>query len=254
MKARIVAWFLLGAVVLGAADGVPQFNAVLSMGKEHRFVLVDSGGKASAFLSLGESFAGYRLNAYDPKAGVLDLERDGRVHRVTLVADAATKEAPPPPVPATLADAEAVLNKMHFEEMLERTIAQQRKLINGQFQQLSSRMVAQGVNPAEAAAFQKRLTDEVLTILDPKQLKADVTRAYSEVFTKQELDQLGAFFSTPLGEMLATKQPAVQEKLGTVIQGRMAEIMPRVQKMGAEFAAQQKAKGVGSTAPPTPKK
>lgn len=254
MKARFLAWLLLGAVALGAAEGVPQFNAVLSMGKEHRFVLVDGGGRASAFLSLGESFAGYTLKAYDPKAGVLDLEREGRVHRVTLMADAATKEAPPPPVPATLADAEAVLNKMHLDEMLERTIAQQRKLINSQFQQLSNRMVAQGVAPEEAAAFQKRLTDEVLKILDPKQLKADVTRAYSEVFTKQELDQLGAFFSTPLGEMLATKQPAVQEKLGTVVQGRMAEIMPRVQKMGAEFAAQQKAKGVGTAVEAAPKK
>lgn len=254
MKARIVAWFFLGAVALGAAEAVPQFNAVLSMGKEHRFVLVDGGGKASAFLSLGEAFAGFTLQAYDPKAGVLDLERDGRVHRVTLVADAATKEAPPPPLPATVADAEAVLNKMHLDEMLDRTIAQQRKLITGQFQQLTSRMVAQGVDPAEAAAFQKRLTDEVMTILDPKQLKSDVTKVYSEVFTKQELDQLGAFFSTPLGEMLATKQPTVQEKLGTVIQGRMAEMMPRVQKMGAEFAAQQKAKGVGGGAAAAPKK
>lgn len=56
-----------------------------------------------------------------------------------------------------------------------------------------------------------------MTILDPKQLKSDVTKVYSEVFTKQELDQLG-LLSTPLGEMLATKQPTVQEKLGTVIQ------------------------------------
>jgi hypothetical protein len=34
----------------------------------------------------------------------------------------------------------------------------------------------------------------------------------------------------------------VQEKLGAVVQARLAEVMPRVQKMGAEFAAQQKAK------------
>lgn len=254
MKARIVAWFLLGAAALAAADAVPQFNAVLSMGREHRFVLVDGGGKASAFLSLGESFAGFALKDYDPKTGILELEHEGRVHRVTLMADAATKEAPPPPVPATLADAEAVLNKMHFEEMLERTLAQQRKLINGQFQQLANRMVSQGVDPAEAAAFQQRLAGEVLAILDPKQLKSDVTKIYSEVFTKQELDQLGAFFSTPLGEMLATKQPAVQERLGGIVQGRMAEIMPRVQKLGAEFAAQQKAKGIGSGPQPAPKK
>lgn len=49
--------------------------------------------------------------------------------------------------------------------------------------------------------------------------------------------------------MLSAKQPTVQEKLGTVIQGRMAEVMPRVQKMGAEFAAVQKAKKEGTAAP-----
>jgi len=252
MKTR-TAWFaFLFTVSLHAADTVPLFNATLSMGKEHRFVLVDGLGKTSSFLALGESFAGYKLKSYDPKTGVLELEGDGQVHRVTLVADAATKDAPPPPIPATIADAEAVLNKMHFEEMMERALAQQKKMIAGQFQQVATRMVAQGVDPAEAVAFQKKLSDEVMTILDPKQLKQDVTKIYSEVFTKQDLDQLGAFFTTPLGEMLSAKQPAVQEKLGTVIQGRMAEVMPRVQKMGAEFAAAQKAKAAGGAPVPKP--
>jgi hypothetical protein len=253
MKTRVAILTFLLAVSLPAADTVPLFNATLTMGKEHRFVLIDSLGKTSSFLALGESFAGYKLKGYDPKAGVLELERDGQVHRVSLVADAATKDAPPPPMPATIADAETVLNKMHFEDMMERALAQQKKMIAGQFQQIATRMVAQGVDPVDAAAFEKKLSDEVMTILDPKQLKKDVTKIYSEVFTKQELDQVGAFFTTPLGEMLSAKQPVVQEKLGTVIQGRMAEVMPRVQKMGAEFAAAQKAKAAAGGTAPAPK-
>lgn len=250
MKTTSALFALLLAVGLhGAESAVPLFNATLSIGREHRFVLVDGQGKASSFLSLGETFAGFKLKAYDQKAGVLELERDGRIHQVTLVADGAIKDMPPPPVPATIADAESVLNKMHFEEMMERALGQQKKLVAAQFQQVGARMVAQGVDPAEAAAFQKKLTDEVLTILDPQQLKTDVTKIYSEVFTKQELDQLGAFYTTPLGEMLSAKQPAVQEKLGAIVQGRMAEVMPRVQKMGAEFAAAQKAKAAAGTTP-----
>jgi hypothetical protein len=253
MKTRILLLAFLGAMSLSAAEkGAPLFNAILSMGKEHRFVLTDGQGKTSTFLALGEAFDGFTLKSYEQKSGVLELERDGRIHRVNLVADAATKDAPPPPIPATMADAETVLSKMHFEEMMERALGQQRKMIVGQFQQIASRMVAQGVDPTEAAAFQKKLTDEVLTILDPKQLKKDVTKIYSEVFTKQELEQLGAFYSTPLGEMLSAKQPEVQEKLGTIVQGRMAEVMPRVQKMGMEFQAEQKAKKLGATAAPKP--
>ncbi len=254
MKIPTVLLALFLAVVAQAADSVPLFNATLTMGKEHRFVLIDAQGKTSSFLALGESFAGYLIKNYDAKTGVLELERNGRVHRVTLVADAAIKDGPTPVLPATIADAETVLNKMHFEEMMERALGQQRKMIAGQFQQVSAQMMKQGVDPAEAAAFQKKLTDEVLTVLDAKQLKGDVTKIYSEVFSKQELDQIGAFYSTPLGEMLSAKQPAAQEKLVAIIQGRMAEAMPRVQKMGVEFAAAQKAKREGGGAVPAPPK
>lgn len=256
MKLRLILLVFVSAIGLYAAETLPLFNATLTVGKEHRFVLVDANGKASSFLSLGEVFAGYTLKAYDAKAGALDLERDGQVSRVTLVADAATIGAPAAPMPATVADAEAVLNKMHFDEMMERVLGQQRKAILGQFQQIGARMTAQGVDPAEAAAFQKKMADEILAVLDPKQMRTDVSKIYSELFSKQELDQIGAFYSTPLGEMLAAKQPAVQEKLGAIIQGRMGEVMPKVQKMGAEFAAAQKAKreAAGGAAPVAPKR
>jgi hypothetical protein len=108
------------------------------------------------------------------------------------------------------------------------------------------------VDKQEAAAFQKRLMDEVMSAMAPQQLKADMARIYSEVFTKQELDDMAAFFSTPLGEVMAAKQPDVQEKLQTVVQGRMMEVMPRVQQMGRDFAAQQKAKREGGAVPANP--
>lgn len=255
MKLRLILLAFASAVGLHAADTLPLFNATLTVGKEHRFVLVDANGKASTFLSLGEVFAGYTLKAYDAKAGALDLERSGQVSRVTLVADAATIDAPATPLPATVADAEAVLSKMHFDEMMERVLGLQRKAILGQFQQIGARMTAQGVDPAEAAAFQKKLANELLGILDAKQMRTDVSKIYSEVFSKQELEQIGAFYSTPLGELLAAKQPAVQEKLGAIVQGRMAEVMPKVQQMAAEFGAAQKAKreAAGGAAPVAPK-
>lgn len=252
MKIRMTLLALASAIALRAADALPLFNATLTMGKEHRFVLVDGGGKASSFLGLGESFAGYRLKAYDVKTGTLELERDGKVFPLTLVADAAVTNAPAPATRATIADAEAVLNKMHFEEMMDRAMEKQKSMIASQFKRMSAQMSAQGADPAEVAAFQKKITDEVFSVLDGKQLKSDVSKIYSEVFTKQELDQISAFYSTPLGEMLSTKQPEVQEKLGAIIQGRMMEVMPRVQKMGAEFAMQQKAKREAAGTTPTP--
>lgn len=252
MKLRLTLLALVSAVTLHAADTPPLFNATLSVGKDHRFVLVSQpGGKSSSFLRLGENFDGWTLKSYDAKTGVLELERDGKVSSVKLVADAAVASAPAASLPATIEDAQAVLNKMHFEEMMERAMQGQRKMLANQFQRMAAQMAAQGVDPAEVAAFQKKIADEIFGVLDPKALKDDVSKIYSEVFTKQELEQLSAFFSTPVGEMLANKQPDVQEKLGTVIQGKMMEVMPRVQKMGQEFSAQQKAKreAAGGAAP-----
>lgn len=167
------------------------------------------------------------------------------------MADAAAASAPAAKLPATIADANAVLNEMRFEEMMERVIAPQRKTIGGTFEQASSRMVAQGVAPEEAAAFQKKMMDEVMSAMELGKMKADTAKIYAEVFTEQDLEDMGAFFSTPLGEMMAVEQPAVQERLGAVVQGRMMEVMPRVQQMGREFAAQQKAKreAAGGAAP-----
>lgn len=254
MKLRLTFLALASALVLRAADALPQFNATLTVGKEHRFVLIDAAGKASSFLNLGESFAGYKLKAYDPKTGVLELERDGKISRVTLVADAAVAHAAPAALPATIADAEGVLNKMHFEEMMERAMQGQRKMLANQFQKMTAQMTAQGADPAEVAAFQKKITDEIFGALDPKALKDDVSKIYTEVFTKQELDDISAFYSTPLGQMLTAKQMDVQEKLGMVIQSKMADMMPRVQKLGQEFAAQQKAKREAAGGAAVPKK
>ena len=255
MKFRLTLAALLSAVALRAADSLPLFNAILTVGKEHRFVLLDANGKASPFLKLGESFEGYKVKAFNAKASELELERDGKVSRVTLMSDAAVASAPAAKIPATIADAEVVLNKMHFEEMMERAMQGQKKMLASQFQRMGAQMGAQGADPAEVAAFQKKITDEVFSVLDAKTLKNDVTKIYAEVFTKEELEQISAFYSTPVGEMLNRKQPDVQEKLGAIVQGRMMEVMPRVQKMGQEFAAQQKAKKAaagGNTPPATP--
>ncbi|MSU47845.1 MAG: DUF2059 domain-containing protein [Opitutus sp.] len=253
MKFRLILVVLAVAIRLHATDAPPLFNATLTVGKEHRFVLIDGNGKASSFLSLGESFAGYTLKAYDAKAGALDLERDGKISRVALVADAATIGAPAAAIPATVADAEGVLNKMHFDEMMDKALDRQRKAIAGQFQQVAAKITAQGVEPAEAAAFQKKMADEVLGALDGKVLKKDFAKIYSEVFSKQELDRIAAFYSTPLGEMLAAKQPEVQDKFSAVMLTRMAEVMPKVQQMGMEFAKAQKAKReAGGGAPGAP--
>src|SRR5690349_20479745 len=115
--------FLLVALSLAssyAADQVPLFNATLTVGKENRFVLISAAGQTSSFLRVGDALDGYTIKAYDAKASALDLERGGKTVRVTLMADATVANGPLAQVtPATIADAAAIMNKIHIDALLE---------------------------------------------------------------------------------------------------------------------------------------
>jgi uncharacterized protein len=254
MNIRLFLLALTTAVALRAADSVPVFNATLTMGKEHRFVLVSEVGKTSSWLKLGDAFEGYTLKAFDAATSTLDLERDGKTIHVNLVGDAAVKNVATP-TRATLADAEALLNKMHFEDLIEKSLAQQKKAMAAMVDQIGAQNNRPGVDKEDFVAFQKKLMDQVMSALNAGEMKNDVAKIYSEVFSKEEMDGLAAFYSTPTGEALIAKQPEVQQKMQAVVMPRIMAMMPKIQQMSKDFATEQKAKaqaaqGMTPVAPP----
>jgi uncharacterized protein len=223
---------LLTAAVGWAADQVPLFNATLTVGKEHRFVLVSSAGKTSSFLRIGESFEGYTVKAYDAKESALDLERDGKISRVTLVGGAAVADAPIM-TPATLADAEDLMRKMNFDGLMKSTMEAQKKAMASVMQQTAGQTLARlnlNLTEEDKAAFtamQNETMDEALRVIAGPEMRSAMARIYSEVFSKEELDGLAAFYGTPAGQALNSKQPDVQQKMMSVmmplvIQGQQA--------------------------------
>ncbi|HUR57370.1 MAG TPA: DUF2059 domain-containing protein [Opitutaceae bacterium] len=243
------------AAVLSAADSVPLFNATLTVGKEHRFVLANATGKTSQFLRIGESFDGYSIKAYDAKSGVLDLERDGKITKVTLVADAAATNVPLA-TPATLADATAVLNAMNFEQMLDKTMAGVRKQQAAGMGQMMGKMMppnADAETKEAIVAFQKKVMDEMMGGVTGENMKDDVAKIYSEVFTKEELRDLGAFYQSPVGKTFSDKQPDLAEKMNGLMMTRMMGAMPKVQQMMQDFGREMQAKKAAAQTPATPK-
>jgi uncharacterized protein len=232
---------LVASATMSAADDVPLFNATLTMGKEHRFVLASpSAGKTSSFLRIGETFEGYALKAYDAKTGELSLEHDGKVVKRTLVSDAATTNAPA--IAATAADALRLLDAMNFEEMMDRMLVGMKKQQGAAIQQMMGQMGKAGPERDAVVAFQKKVLDEMMSALNGAEMKADVAKAYSEVFTKDELQGLAGFYSTPLGQVFSEKQPLLQEKMSEVMMPRMMAFMPKMQQMQREFATEMRAK------------
>lgn len=250
MKLRLLLLTLASTLALRAADAVPIFNATLAMGRETRFLLQGTAGKTSPWLKVGDSFDDYTLKAYDAKASALDLERNGKITRITLVSEGTVANAPAAPgsaVHATIEDATALMNKIHLEDVLERTVSQQKKMIAASVGNIGKNFP--NAAPEDVAALEKNIMDMVNTSLDPVKIKDDVTKIYSESFSKDELDQISAFYDTPLGQVMLAKQPEVQAKMQAAMMQNAGQIGPKIQKMARDFAIEQKGKMSGASAP-----
>lgn len=242
----------LASASLYAADTPPLFNAIMTMGKEHRFVLMSGTGKASPWLREGAVYDGYTIKAYDEKSGGLDLERDGKVTRVSLMNDAATQSAGPaalPATPATLADAEGVLKVMHFDELMSKIVDQQKKAMAPMMAKMMDQMKVPAEDRDRFLAMQKKVMDEAMDSVMGPEMKADVARIYSNVFTKEELDSMSSFYSTPGGQAMVSKQPQVQEQMMQAMMPRMMQLGPKMQELAKNYAMEKAAAKAAAPAP-----
>lgn len=256
MKLRLFLLALIAAVALRAADGVPIFNATLTMGKEHRFVLVSETGKTSSWIKLGDVFEAYTLKAFDAATSTLDLERAGKTVKAHLIS--ATVKNGPALTPATLADAEEVFRVMRFDEMMAKMLDSQKKAMGPMLQQsmaqMATRMKLSDGDKEAFMAFQKKAFDDVMSSVMGPEMRADMAKIYSEVFSKEELGGLAAFYGTPAGQALADKTPDVQAKLQAIMMPRMMQNMAKMQQASKDFVAEMAAKraAAGAVAPAAP--
>jgi hypothetical protein len=257
MKLRLFILALASSLALRAADAVPLFNATLTMGKEHRFVLVSEAGKSSSWLKLGDTFEGYTIKAFDAPTSTLDLEHAGKTVRVKIVGDAATINAPVP-TPATLADAEEVFRVMRFDEMMKKVLDGQKKAMGPMMQQAIAQQMARmnvTLSDEDKAAFtdlQGKMLDETLGAITGPEMRAAMARIYSEVFSKEELGSMAAFYATPGGQAMIDKQPEAQQKMMAVMMPMIMQNQQASQQKMAAFMGELKAKygGGGAAAAP----
>ncbi len=243
---------LLIATAAPAADNIPLFNAVLTMGQEHRFVLTTPAGASSSWLRLGEAWQGYTLKSFDEKNGVLELTSPAGTHAVRLV-HAAIGEAPLA-TPATLADAEEMLKSMRFDEMMAKIMEQQKQAMLPMLQQSAARARVPEEHRERFMELQAKILDETFSVMGGPEMRAAVADIYSEVFSREELAAMGAFHSTPAGQSMIDKQPAVQQRMMEVMMKQMAEIGPRMQQMTQAFRAEIAAQQPAPAAPVAPAK
>lgn len=240
----------LTSIAAYAAEPLPLFNAMLFNGKENRFVLVATDGRSSSWLAIGDEFDGYTLKSYDPAEFTLQVAREGTAHQLPL-ATAKIKNAPAM-TPATLADAEEVLRTMRFEEMMEKMMQQQKKSMAPMLEQAVQRSRIPEEHRERYLALQTKIFEETMSVFTSPEMRNQVAQIYSETFSKEELAALTAFHTTPAGQALIDKQPAIQQRMMEVMMPKMAQMGPRIQQLQRDFMAEVNAQKAAQAAPATP--
>ncbi|WP_028100441.1 DUF2059 domain-containing protein [Pseudoduganella violaceinigra] len=160
-------------------------------------------------------------------------------------AQAAEKPAVPASSPATVAAVNKLLTSMNFRALLGQTM----QASMGQMQPMMERSVAAAINAnpeldagqkEEALALAKSRLPEVSGKLqamftDPAMLddiQAATVQVYARNYTVAEIEQLSAFYRTPLGKKLLARTPAVAAESSAAIQEVM---MPRLEKVMQEI-------------------
>lgn len=239
---------LLAAVALGlaaalaplarAADSVPlpQFRSVLIDGQSRLFSLADATG-SGRWLALGETFDGWKLQSFDAAKQTLVLARDGQTRELSL---ATASIAQGENRMASVADADALLQKMRFEEMIRKSVeAQQSAMAKSMGSMLGKN--ASDEDRAKFGEFQQRIMQVMLDEMDLPGMRQDVAKIYAETFTASELKAQADFYATPAGEAMIDKQPLMQQRMTELMMPRMMKAMPKIGAMSREFAAEQKA-------------
>jgi hypothetical protein len=251
----------LGTALAADAGPPPELRGEITTGDDHRFALALPGGSQTAWVGIGETFEGWKVTDYNPAGDSLVLSKDGTEATVRLstsiITTAATlgstTAAPAAQshgaTKATLADAEEVLDKMKFDQMMGLMMEQQKKVATSMVKQLAAQAGVAGTS-AEDQAFQGQLMETMFAELTPAAMRGDIARAYSEVFTKEELQGLANFYTSPTGQALVGKQAEISQRMMALMTPHLLAAMPKVQQMARDFAAEQAGAKKASTPAP----
>jgi hypothetical protein len=92
-------------------------------------------------------------------------------------------------------------------------------------------------NPtAQQKARRQEALDKIakLTKDRMRKVRPDLVKAYNETFSDEEIDGLLAFYESPAGKASITKIPAVNARLGSILQGELNSIGAEINKLAED--------------------
>lgn len=132
-----------------------------------------------------------------------------------------------------------MMTVMHLDKMLDQMVTQVNNgMKTGMDQGLQQSLHGQELTAAQKAAVEKfkdQFTAMMKEEFSMNKLKDVYLQAYRETFTQQEVDSITAFYSSPAGQAVVDKIPAVMQKAAAMTQSRLGPIIQKMQSMQTDF-------------------
>lgn len=114
--------------------------------------------------------------------------------------------------------------------------------VYAQVQQMFAQRFAETQAPQSKQALLERYQAKANAALDKAigwdKIKPDLTDLYASQFSEQELEQLIAFYESPLGRKVLTKLPELNARSAQLTQKKLEAVVPEVNKLLADMTAE----------------
>jgi hypothetical protein len=155
---------------------------------------------------------------------------------------AAPAPVPDPTAPARLAEAQVLMQNMHFEDTMMQVLNSRKEQMARMIDQSAMMMPAGGATPAEIADYKKQMMDTWWGEVKPDQTLKQMAQVYADLFSVDDLKGMSDFYQSSAGQALVAKTLDLQQKSSTILTARMQAAMPLMQKIQKDFIAAHPAK------------
>jgi uncharacterized protein len=142
--------------------------------------------------------------------------------------------------PATV---EELLKVAKFDQTMNAVMGQ----MDGVMTQAMQQALAGKNLPPDAMAKAKEISTKMTAAFkedfSAEKMKEITISIYSDVFTEEEVRAIIDFYKTPGGQALINKQPQVMQKMMSIMQQKMGEIMPKIKAAVDESVGEVEADG-----------
>lgn len=125
-----------------------------------------------------------------------------------------------------------LMTLMDVDSMLETMYAQMGQMSAGMAQQM-------GITASEQGIFDNYMKGVITSMRETvswERMEAPMTDIYLKTYTEEEIEDLLSFYRSSTGRSLIKKMPEVMGESMKLSQSMMAEFMPKMKELAAEFA------------------